>query len=257
MSSSPTWKSPCSSAPSRSCRRRATCAASSPTSPTPRRSRPSPRTSSTGRGVPPPLQQRRRHLRRGRPPVGAGAERLDVVLLGQRLRGGQRDALVRTAHDRLGRARSRGQHLERRRRHRPGALRLGLRLEQGRHLLPHRGTCTPAGRRRHPAGSGSVLPVGRPARNRPVDGAAQPARGAGQGQTPSARPGHDVRGVQGAARGVGASGRDHGPPRLGRFCVAGIKRGTSSSATTSREAPTCCADAPTPSRRPLPPAALS
>ena len=60
-------------------------------------------------------------------------------------------------------------------------------------------------------GAAVFYPSGGLLAHRPVDGAAQPARGAGEGQTPSARPGHDVRGVPGAARGVGASGRDHGP----------------------------------------------
>ena len=56
--------------------------------------------------LPSPLQQRRRDVGRRRPALGAGAQRLDLVLLGQRLRRGQRHALVRPAHDRVGGARA-------------------------------------------------------------------------------------------------------------------------------------------------------
>ena len=75
------------------------------------------------------------------------------------------------------------------------------------------------------AACGRVLPVGRAARHRPVECPAQPADRARphQAQAPGAR--HDVRGVQGAAAGRGPLGGRHGPARLGRFCVQGVKRG--------------------------------
>ena len=72
----------------------------------------------------------------------------------------------------------------------PVPVRVGLRLEQGRRLLPDRGAGAPARRGRHRAAGRRLLPVGRAARYRPVDRAAQPA--------PRARPargrGHRRRG---------------------------------------------------------------
>ncbi len=64
---------------------------------------------------------------------------------------------------------------------------------------------------RHRAAGGGVLPLGRSARDGPVDGAAQPARRAVEDQATSACAGHDVRGIPGPAKGVGASGRSDGP----------------------------------------------
>ena len=60
------------------------------------------------------------------------------------------------------------------------------------HQLVAAGTA-PAGRR--------LLPLGRPARHRPVDRPAQPSRRAGPDQAPAACARHHLRGVQGAARG--------------------------------------------------------
>ena len=90
------------------------------------------------RRVPSALQQRRRHVGRGRPAVGAGAERLAVVLRRERVRRGQRRARVRAADDRIGRRGRHRQHVIGRRRHRAGAVRVGLRREQGRDQLLHR-----------------------------------------------------------------------------------------------------------------------
>ena len=59
------------------------------------------------RRLSPALQQRRRHDRGRRPAVGAGAQRLEVVLRRQRVRRCQRRARVRTPDDRVGRARRR------------------------------------------------------------------------------------------------------------------------------------------------------
>ena len=95
------------------------------------------------RGLPRAVEQRRGHLGWRRQPVGTGAQRLAVVLRGQRVRHGQRRAGVRAPHDGRRRAGRGGDHLVGRRRHRPGALRLGLRLVQGGHQLLHRGAGPP------------------------------------------------------------------------------------------------------------------
>ena len=81
---------------------------------------------------------------RRRPAVGAGAQRLEVVLRRQRVRRRQRRARVRAAHDRVGRARRHREHVVGRRRHRAGAVRVGLRGEQGRDQLLHRVARAPA-----------------------------------------------------------------------------------------------------------------
>ena len=71
-----------------------------------------------------------------------------------------------------------------------------------------------------------LLSLGRAARHRTVDGAAQPAPGAGPGPAPPAGPGDDVRGVQGpAGRGRPAVEVMDLDSSSGRFCVAGVKRG--------------------------------
>ena len=140
------------------------------------------------------------------------------------------------------------QHLEHGRRHRPGPVRVGLRLEQGGHLVPDRGVGPPAHRRRHRAAGCRLLSLGGPARHRAVDRPAQPARGAAADPTPPAGARHDLRGVQGATRGGGSDRRDHGPARAGPLLRATASSGaTSSSATGSRRQRRCCTAGPTPS----------
>ena len=119
--------------------------------------------------LPRPVEQRRRDLGRWRQPVGAGAERLAVVLRRQRVRHRQRRPRVRTPDDRRRRAGRGGDHVLGRRRDRPGALRLGVRLVEGGHQLLHRGAGPPVrGPADQPAG-GRLLPFGR-ACSRPACG---------------------------------------------------------------------------------------
>ena len=200
--------------------------------------------------LPPPLQQRRRDLGRGRAAVGAGGQRLDLVLLGQRLRRGQRHAVLRPPHDRVGRARRGGQHVEHGRWHRPGALRLGLRLEQGGHLVPDRGAGPPAGRGRAPS---CGPPSSTPRAGCSIRGCGRPSA-TGPASWPGSSPGRRRRARP--SRSSRPSWPRPGAPvdvmdlrELGRFCVRGSSGATSSSATGSTRAPPCCTAGPTPSPR--------
>ena len=177
------------------------------------------------RGLPRALEQRRRDLGRGRQPLGAGAQRLAVVLRGQRLRTAQRRAafvprmiasdppgvVVTTSSGDGG--------------HRPGPLRLGLRLLQGGHQLLHRGPGPPVPGPGDQAVGVRLLPVGRPPRDRAVGGPAQPARGPRPRAPPPAGPGHHLRRVQGGPGRRRPADRDRRPRRAGRFAVQGVKEG--------------------------------
>ena len=150
----------------------------------------------------------------------------------------------------VGRAGRGGDHLVGRRRHRPGPLRLGLRLVEGGHQLLHRGPGPPVRRPEDQAAGGGLLPLGWTARDRAVGGPAQPAGRAGPGPTAPAGAGHDVRRVQGGAGRRRAPDRHRRPRRARAGSPSrGSRTGSSSSATTSTGPAACSTPGPTPSPR--------
>ena len=134
----------------------------------------------------------------GGPAVGAGDQRLALVLLGERLRRGRHRPHLPAEDARGGDSRRDRRHLVRRRRGGPGALRQRLRLLQGRGQLLHRSRRPPAphdrGRRSGPTSS---TPVGvsstpacgpRPATAPPSSSGSGPGRPPRGRRSPSSRP---------------------------------------------------------------------
>ena len=105
------------------------------------------------------------------------------------------------AHDRVGRAGRDREHVVGRRWHRAGAVRVGVRGEQGRDQLLHRVARAPVARHGPTLRAAVFYPSGGSARHRAVDRATQPAARARPRAGAHARAGADVRRVPRAARG--------------------------------------------------------